>query len=70
MNIKKDNPVSRLVTRFGFNDNISKQQSHQRSWIIRGQVLIVKQINVMAFHLKFPGSTRSLVLIHFQLTFG
>jgi hypothetical protein len=30
------NLTSRLGTRFGFDDNISKQQGHQRSWIIRG----------------------------------
>jgi hypothetical protein len=36
MNIGRNNPTSRLGTKFGFDDNISKQQGHQRSWIIRG----------------------------------
>jgi hypothetical protein len=30
MNIKKNNLVSRLGTMFNFNENISKQQGHQK----------------------------------------
>ncbi len=35
MNIENKNLVSRLGTRFGFDDNISKQ-GHSKSWIIKG----------------------------------
>jgi hypothetical protein len=28
MNIKRNNPTSRLGTRFGFDNNISRQQGH------------------------------------------
>jgi hypothetical protein len=31
MNIGKNNPASRSRTKFGFNDNISKQQGYQKS---------------------------------------
>jgi hypothetical protein len=33
---KKKKLASRLKTRFGFDNNIFKQQGHQRSWIIKG----------------------------------
>jgi hypothetical protein len=36
MNVKKNNAASRLKPRFGLNGNISKQQGHHRSWVIRG----------------------------------
>jgi hypothetical protein len=36
MNIGKNNLISRSGTKFGFDDNISKQQGHERSWIIKG----------------------------------
>jgi hypothetical protein len=31
MNMGRNNPVSKLGARFGFDDNISKQQGHQKS---------------------------------------
>jgi hypothetical protein len=33
---QKEQPSFKLGTKFGFNKNISKQQGHQRSWIIKG----------------------------------
>jgi hypothetical protein len=36
MNIGNNNPISRLGTRFGVDDNISKQQDNHKSSIIRG----------------------------------
>jgi hypothetical protein len=33
---RKEQPNLRLGTMFGFNHNISKQQGHKRSWIIKG----------------------------------
>jgi hypothetical protein len=36
MNIENNNLVSNLGTRFAFDNTISKQQGHQRSWIIKG----------------------------------
>jgi hypothetical protein len=36
MNVKSNNASSRLEIKFGLNGNISTQQGHQRSWIIKG----------------------------------
>jgi hypothetical protein len=36
MNIEKNNPTLRLETKFGFDNNISKQQGHHKSWVIKG----------------------------------
>jgi hypothetical protein len=32
---QKEQPNFKVQTRFGFDDNISKQQGHQRSWTIK-----------------------------------
>jgi len=37
MNIGRNNLASRLGTKFGFDNNISKQQGHQISWIIKAR---------------------------------
>jgi hypothetical protein len=36
MNIENNNLALRLGTKFGFNNNISKQQDHHKSWVIKG----------------------------------
>jgi hypothetical protein len=48
MNIERNNQVSRLVTKFGFDDKTSKQPLEKLDYQRLGLVTIVKQINVVA----------------------
>jgi hypothetical protein len=63
INIETNNLVLRLRTKFSFDNNISKQQGHQKL----GSSFIVKQINVVAFQLKLPSSMRIHLVFHVSL---
>jgi hypothetical protein len=69
MNIRRNNPTLRSKTKFGFNNNISKQKrpleklDHQRL----SPFPIMKQINVEVFQLKLLGSMKIHLVFHISL---
>jgi hypothetical protein len=38
MNIGRSNLAIRLRTKFGFDNNVSRQYGHKKSWIVKGYV--------------------------------
>ncbi len=68
INIGRNNPLSRSGIKFGFDNNISKQQGHKKSYHQRlGPFLFVKQINVVFFQLKLPNSMKIHLVFHVYL---
>jgi hypothetical protein len=69
MNITRTDQTLRLKAKFGFNDKTSRQLDLWINWIIKrlGPFTIMKQINVVAFQLKFPNSMKIHFMFHVSL---